>query len=219
MLALAAVDGLIGQGLSALGASDGAVDRLEPVLATSLAAGGFVLIVVALFRTFSHNSNRALVGPYTEALAPFAAEFGRGVAATPGGVELHLVRDGQMVDVYLELKAPGRLMVHSPPPARQSLAWSRPGDALPSVASQWRDVEVRPQWRMTAELPAMARPLLTDTALMTAMARAFTPPWTRSVSHVISGITVQADLPPAEDVGAYVRMCTDLCFRLRRANG
>ena len=219
MLALAAMDGVIAQILVAVGLPSGAAERLDPILATSFAAGGFVLIVVALFRTFRHDARQALVGPYAEALKPFAAEFGRGVVEAGQGVQVHLVRDGQVVEIVLTLTQPGRIDLRSAVPARQSLAWCRADDPPPVVAARWRDVERRPTWRMCAELPAMARPLLTDMQLSTAVDRVFGAPWTHSVSHVLTGISVEAELPPLEDLVPYLRACADLTFRLRRVNG
>ena len=157
--------------------------------------------------------------PYVAALKPFAAEFGRGVREAGESLEFEALRDGQRVEVSLDLRPGGGIAVRSSPPARQSLSWFRPPAAAPSRAAGWREVERTERWQLRAELPAMARPLLADTGLMEVVHAFFTSHRGTAVTHTVSGMEIDAELSPADAVGAQVRVCVEMAFRLRRLNG
>lgn len=218
MLALAALETPLEVVLQFLGLGDDA-RRVAPIVATGLATGAFLVFVVVWFVMMGNYRRAERVGPYVEALRPFAAEFGRGVLETKNGVELHLQRESQRVVVRVDVGDGGRVSVESPPPARQQLAWVREGAPPPEAARQWREVDRAARWQLRAELPAMARPLLADPALMDVVNRYFDLPEGASVTHTISGMRVDGALPPPERADALVRLGTEIAFRLRRVNG
>lgn len=219
MVALAAVTPVLETTLRLLGVGDEALPQVTPWAAAALAGCGFVLLVIALVGMATTATRRELFGPYTSALKPFAAEFGRGVAETPEGLKFELTRDGQRVEVRLDPRGGGGCTVTSPAPARQSLAWLSPGAPKDTPAAAWREVERTEGWQMRAELPAMARPLLADPALMEVIGRFFQSAEAQGVVHTLSGMVVQSRLPAVDDADALVRLSVEIAFRLRRVNG
>ncbi len=218
MLGLSALDAPIVAAIGVLGLAERA-ERVAPVVAAGLAAGGFVVLVGVLVTFVGNTSRTERLRPYREALRPFAAEFGRGVGETPDGLEIRVQRDGQWVEVQLDARPGGRLVVRSAPPARQALAWVGAAGPAPAAAANWREVERSPTWQMRAELPAMARPLLADGALMEVVGRFFARKEAGSVTHTLAGMVIDGAVPSAQDVDGQVRACAEIAFRLRRVNG
>lgn len=218
-LALATVDDLVIGALVAAGFEADAVAPLTIWLSPALAAGGFVLVLVGLVAWLGSTAAENRLRPYARALTPLAAEFGRAVRQSGDLLELELLREGQRVEIQLDPRAGGGVRVRSSPPSRQSLRWLRPDAEPKGVAAAWREVERGPHWQLRAELPAMARPLLADPALMQVVDRFFAASHGLSIAHTVSGMVIDASLVTPEEVDAQVRLGVEIAFRLRRVNG
>jgi hypothetical protein len=219
MLAVAAAGRPVVVGLVALGLEPDAAARLFPVVSAVLAGVGFVGLVVLLVDIVRNQTRAERFAPYRDALRSFAAEFGRGVSETPEGLAIYLQRDGQKVEVNVDPRPDGKVVVTSVPPARQALAWAALSAPLVPPASTGRVVERGLGWFMRAELPAMARPLLADAPLMEVVSRFFGRPGAGSIVHTLGGMRIEGDVPSPSDVDALVRLCVEIAFRLRRVNG
>lgn len=204
--------------LTAVGVEAEAARAAAPLVTAGLAAVGFVLLVLALVAAVGTHTRTERAQPYREALRSFAAEFGRAVDFEAGVVGVDIQRDGQRVEVRID-PALGLITVRSPPPARQLLAWTAANAETPAPARGWREVERVEAWRMHAELPVMARPLLADAKLMEVVGLFFQRREARSITHTLAGMVVEAALPGPRDADAVVRVATEITFRLRRVNG
>jgi hypothetical protein len=219
VLFLAALDDRLVALLERSGFGTEALDVVSPWFAVVLAAVALVLTVAGVASFLSGSARDQRRAPYVAVLKPFAAEFGRGVREAGDSLEFEALRDGQRVEVLVDLRPGGGIAVRSSPPARQSLSWFRPPAAAPSRAAGWREVERTERWQLRAELPAMARPLLADTGLMEVVHAFFTSHLGTAVTHTLSGMEIDAELAPVDAVGAQVRVCVEMAFRLRRLNG
>lgn len=191
---------------------------LLPPLSAALAGTSFLLLVAVLVTIVRNQAAAERARPYRAALRSFAAEFGQGVFDSRQGVAIDVQRDGQRVEVRVDPHG-GFIEVRSPPPARQSLSWTARDAETPPPARGWREVEHGEGWRMHAELPVMARPLLADGALMDVVGRFFERKEARTIVHTLGGMTVLSVLPVADQVDGLVRLSTEIAFRLRRVNG
>ncbi len=218
LIALGAIDHLLIEGLVAAGVE---VDPVAPLpwLAPALATSGFVLLLLGLGAYLQVSAKERRIGPYREALTPVAAEFGRGIVESDGYIELEVHRDGQRVELRLDPRPGGGLRVRSTPPSRQALGWLRPGAVPRGPGKEWREVERTPHWQLHAELPAMARPLLSDPVLMQVVDPFFEDAQGLAVAHTVAGMAIDATLVPPEAVAAQARLGVEIAFRLRRVNG
>ena len=157
--------------------------------------------------------------PYSAALRSFAAEFGRAVTRAEDHLRLDIQRETQRVVVVLELAEGGRLRVESPSPARQALGWVRHGAPRPDAAASWKVVESIDGVDFLAELPAMARPLLSDAPSVAVVRRLFEYKEVQSAVHGLGGILVVSGVPPVESAQGVVRQAVEVAFRLRKVNG
>lgn len=219
MLALAALEEPLVEAVGTVGVDKDAVALAAPILSAILAGGGFVLLMVAIVSYMINLGREQRWRPYVVALKPLAGEFGRGVKESSRGIEFEIHRDGQRVELFVDPRDGGGILVRSPAPARQSLAWFRASASPPAPAKAWREVEHNLRWQLRAELPAMARPLLADAGLTTPVERFFEQPQGMSVLHTVSGIVIEGALVPAEAIDVQARLCCDIAFRLRRING
>jgi hypothetical protein len=216
-----AVAGLGDRLLSALGlfSGDAGGERIGATATALLAGGGFLVLVLGLVVMYRSHLRVERAAPYVLALRPFAAEFGRGVEQDGDALWVEAQRDAVRIRIALDARPGGRVEVRSVAPARQSLAWVRRGGAPEGDAAAWREAEVSLHWQMRAELPAMARPLLEDRALMNEIDRFFADPHGESVVHSIAGLVIRAATPPAAQAADFTRLCAEIAFRLRRING
>lgn len=219
MLTLAAVDDLLMAGAVAAGVEQDLLAPILPWFTVSFAGGGFILLLAGLASLLRSTNREQQWRPYVSALKPLAAEFGRGVVESANGIEIQLQRDGQRVDVHLDPRPGGRLVVQSAAPARQALTWFRRPAKPAAEVGAWREVERTERWEMRAQLPAMARPLLADPALMDVVQRFFELREGTSVTHTVAGMVIEAALVSPESVDAQARLCLEIAFRLRRVNG
>jgi len=218
-LLLAALDGHLIALLAAAGVDSDALDMLSPWLAIGLAGLAMMLTVAAIVSFLSTSARERRRAPYVAALKPFAAEFGRGVREAGDFLEFEALRDGQRVEITADLRPGGALSMRSASPARQSLSWFRPPAGAPPRAAEWREVERTERWQLRAELPAMARPLLSDTGLMEVVHAFFTAHRGTAVTHTVTGMAIDAELAPVDAVVAQARVCVEMAVRLRRLNG
>jgi hypothetical protein len=219
MLALAALEESIIKLMGSMGVDSDAVALVGPWLSAVLAGVGFVLLLVSLVAYMGNLSREQQWRPYMLQLKPLAAEFGRGVKESKRGIEFEIQRDGQRVELLVDPRSGGGILVRSPPPARQSLAWFRASAPPPSPSQGWREVERNIRWQLRAELPAMARPLLADTTLIGPVERFFEASRGVSVTHAVTGIVIEGELVPDDAIGDQARLCIEIAFRLRRLNG
>ncbi|MDP2305290.1 MAG: hypothetical protein Q8P18_04605 [Pseudomonadota bacterium] len=218
MLALAAVGELLVDAMGVVGFDGDVIEQVAPWLSAVFAGGGFVLLVVALGALMSNVGREQRWRPYLVALKPLAGEFGRGLEESARGIEFEIQRDGQRLEILVDPRSGGGILVSSRAPARQPLAWLR-ASAPPLPAPSWRDVERTLRWQLCAELPVMARPLLADSGLMGPIERFFEHSEGVSVMHTVSGIVIESGLVPAETIVDQVRLSIEIAFRLRRLNG
>lgn len=205
--------------LDSLGVPEETAELARPLVSIGAGAIGLGLLVVGLLQLFRTSVHVAAGEPYAAALRSFAAEFGRAVTRADDHLRLDLQRETQRVVVVLELAAPGRIRVESPIPARQALGWVRQGSARPEGALSWKPVEAIDGVEFLAELPAMARPMLSDAPTVAVVRRLFEYADVEHACHGLGGIVVTGRLPPVEQAQGLVRQAVEVAFRLRRVNG
>jgi hypothetical protein len=158
--------------------------------------------------------------PYTNALHRLAAEHGQTIAVDGRrGLEFLAFRDGQRIQVLATAGPDARLAIRGIIPGRQKLSFLRTADTQPDPSGRSSVVGGGRGWQLRAELPAIARTLLTDVVMVSMMDRFFANNESVAVVHDGSGVEVVALLPSFDQAERRTRQALDIVSYLRRVNG
>jgi len=167
------------------------------------------------------NSRDALYAPYVLALSPVAAEYGRRVERHPrDGIGFASRAEGVRLEVLVQPAGQGFISVWMQAPSRQRLLFvpAASGSGATDDAD-WRLVGQRGSWVLRAEMPSVARPLLSEGGLVEDITALMRHRELRAVKHDQNGIEVLSDLVPPEDLKRVLKDILTACRRLRRTNG
>lgn len=217
ILSIAVPAGLVPDLLAAVGLSGEQVLVNSPVVRTSTAMTGFGMMVVGFVIAFGTSRREEAVEPYRRGLQRLAVEHGQALDIGRG-LSFVALREGHPVSVELRPGGPdASLTVRSPVKGRQALAFVRPEDAPPDSRSL--RVGGGSGWELRAELPAIARALMNDPALVAMMDRMFGAEALLGVIHDVDGVEVSFTLQDPGDVERRARDGIEIASYLRRVNG
>jgi hypothetical protein len=208
--------GLVASILTALGFTLEQVAQNAPVVSTAAALTGFGMLVVGTVIMFGSSRQEEAVEPYRKGLQRLATEHGQALESGEG-LAFVALREGQPIVVELRPGRNASLTVRSPVKGRQALAFVRPEDAPPD--SRALRVGAGAGWELRAELPAIARALMNDPALVAMMDRMFNADALVGVIHDVDGVEVTFTVPSPPDVERRARDGIEIASYLRRVNG
>ncbi len=216
VLGAAVPPGFVPGVLTAAGFDHQMVDKSGPIVGMATAVTGFGMMVLGLVLAFGSARQEEAIGPYRRGLERLAGEHGQALEVG-SGLSFLAIRDGQAIVVDLRPGRQAALTVRSPVKGRQALAFVRPEDA-PNDSRALR-VGGGTGWELRAELPAIARALMNDPALVAMMDRVFAASALVGIIHDVDGVEVTFVVPDPSEVERRARDGIEIVSYLRRVNG
>ena len=182
---------------------------------------GIMCTVMSAIRFYQGVTDRsALYEPFVEPLQLLAGESGCRVEMHPrDGIGFASNAEGVRMEVLVQPADTGFVSMWLEAPARQRLLFvPMHAEGAQADDADWRVVGRRGGWVLRAALPSVARPMLSDGALIEDVNRLMQEPEVLAVKHDERGIEIAADLVPPERLFRMMRNALTLARRLRRVN-
>ncbi|MEY3211061.1 MAG: hypothetical protein RIT28_1542 [Pseudomonadota bacterium] len=187
-----------------------------------LAIFGLCVLLVGIWLLWQWASDNSEVYEiWVQQLEPVAGEYGRRVEIHPKeGIGFASQADNVRTEVIVQPLGEGYVTVWVASPGRQPLMMM-PAHAEGALAddTDWKLVGQHMNWVLRAELPSMARPLLNEGALVSAVSQLMHFPWVKAVRQDSKGVEILMGLMPPEHLSPMVRDALVVARLLVKLNG